>query len=122
MPRAGVPARSATQRAKIHKVAAHLLEGESEREEALRRIARQISRQTFLPDCRNGGRISVENFIQCSITHRMVTPGLFATLGIPLLRGRDFTSQDSALSERVVVVNEVLPKLKHLDAGLDKAA
>ena len=32
-----------------------------------------------------------------SINHRMVTPGLFATLGIPLLRGRDFTSQDSAL-------------------------
>ncbi|HEX4385812.1 MAG TPA: ADOP family duplicated permease, partial [Myxococcales bacterium] len=53
-----------------------------------------------------------------SVNHRMVTPGLLATLGIPLLRGRDFTSQDSALSERVVVVSERLARRlwPHTDA------
>lgn len=35
-----------------------------------------------------------------------VTPGYFAAIGIPLLRGRDFTAHDSMDSRRVVVVNE----------------
>jgi putative ABC transport system permease protein len=37
---------------------------------------------------------------------RMVTPGLFRALGIPLLRGRDFTARDDASRAPVVVVNE----------------
>jgi predicted permease len=36
---------------------------------------------------------------------RIVTPGYFRLMSIPLLRGRDFTSRDSALSPRVAIVN-----------------
>lgn len=35
-----------------------------------------------------------------------VSPGYFATLGIPLLGGRDFTPADRASSERPVIVNQ----------------
>lgn len=37
-----------------------------------------------------------------------VSPGYFATVGIPLLSGRDFTAQDSSDSQTVVVINEAL--------------
>jgi predicted permease len=37
---------------------------------------------------------------------RMVTPGFFAVLGVPLLAGRDFRDDDRAGSERVVVVSQ----------------
>lgn len=35
----------------------------------------------------------------------VVTPGAFATLGVPLLRGRDFTDRDTAKSVPVMIVN-----------------
>lgn len=35
-----------------------------------------------------------------------VGPGFFATLGMPILRGREFGSQDNATAPRVAVVNE----------------
>jgi putative ABC transport system permease protein len=38
--------------------------------------------------------------------HERVSPGYFATLGIPLRRGRDFTWSDAAGAPRVAVVNE----------------
>jgi predicted permease len=37
----------------------------------------------------------------------VVWPGYFQTLGIPLLRGRDFSPLDSPSSARVVIVNDV---------------
>jgi putative ABC transport system permease protein len=37
---------------------------------------------------------------------QMVTPGFFETFGIQILKGRAFTSQDTASSVRVAVVNE----------------
>jgi len=40
--------------------------------------------------------------------NRRASPGYFATMGIPLLEGRDFTSADRAGSERVAVVNSTL--------------
>jgi predicted permease len=37
-------------------------------------------------------------------------PGYFQTLGIPLLRGRDFTSLESQAENRVAIINEALAK------------
>ncbi len=39
---------------------------------------------------------------------RSITPGFFATLGIPLLEGRDFTEADRDGAERVVIVSSTL--------------
>jgi putative ABC transport system permease protein len=39
---------------------------------------------------------------------RTATPGYFTTMGIPLLRGREFSEQDDANSPGVVVINEIL--------------
>jgi predicted permease len=39
---------------------------------------------------------------------RSVSPGYFASMGIPLLRGRDFTEQDDAASPSVVIIDRVL--------------
>ena len=39
---------------------------------------------------------------------RSVTPGFFATLGVPLLEGRDFNEADVLGSERVVIVSATL--------------
>jgi putative ABC transport system permease protein len=39
-----------------------------------------------------------------------VTPGYFATLGIPLLAGREFTTADNATSQKVAIVNESLAR------------
>jgi putative ABC transport system permease protein len=37
---------------------------------------------------------------------RSITPGFFAVLGVPLLAGRDFTSEDRSGSELVVIVSQ----------------
>ncbi len=39
-----------------------------------------------------------------------VTPGYFDTLGIPMLRGRDFTDADTDTTERVAIVNNAFAK------------
>ena len=39
-----------------------------------------------------------------------ISPGYFATLGIPLLRGRDFSSSDTQTSTPVVIVNDSLAR------------
>lgn len=41
---------------------------------------------------------------------RMATPGYFATLGLPLIAGREFTDGDDADARRVVIINEKLAK------------
>jgi putative ABC transport system permease protein len=41
---------------------------------------------------------------------RMVTPGLFRTLGIPLLQGRDFRDSDREGSPDVVIVNQAMAR------------
>jgi putative ABC transport system permease protein len=45
------------------------------------------------------------------------SPGLFATLGVPLLAGRDFTPADSGTS-RVAIVNEALARILFPQAGV----
>lgn len=39
-----------------------------------------------------------------------VSPGYFETVGIPLVAGRDFSPEDTLLSQRVVVINESLAR------------
>ncbi|HEY0783565.1 MAG TPA: FtsX-like permease family protein, partial [Thermoanaerobaculia bacterium] len=41
---------------------------------------------------------------------RTVSPGFFATLGVPLLAGRDFDASDRASSEKVVIVSQSLAR------------
>jgi predicted permease len=41
---------------------------------------------------------------------RYVTPGYFAALGIPVVRGRGFTGNDGPTGPRVIVVNEALAR------------
>ncbi len=42
------------------------------------------------------------------VRHDEVTPGLFQTMGVPLLRGRDFELSDDLESPLVVIVNQAL--------------
>jgi putative ABC transport system permease protein len=39
-----------------------------------------------------------------------VSPGYFATMGIPLLRGRDFTAHDTAHAPHVAIINRLLAR------------
>ena len=41
---------------------------------------------------------------------RMVTPGLFRTMGIPLLAGRTFTADDSPQAPKRIVINQTLAR------------
>jgi predicted permease len=44
------------------------------------------------------------------VTHNVVGPGYFATMGIPLLLGRAFGPQDTGASPKVAVINETFAK------------
>ena len=41
---------------------------------------------------------------------RFVTPGYFAAMQLPILKGRDFTSQDAAKTQQVAIVNDAWVK------------
>src|SRR5438876_3667684 len=45
-----------------------------------------------------------------NVSHNVVGPAYFATMGIPLLTGRTFGNQDTETSTKVAVVNETLAK------------
>lgn len=58
-----------------------------------------------------GARISREGWPSAQtllVNHRLITPGLFRALGIPVREGRDFIDQDGANSEPVVIVSQAL--------------
>ena len=56
----------------------------------------------FIPGYQPGRDEDMElNFITVGLNY-------FSTLGIPLLRGRDFNSQDNATAARVVIINETM--------------
>jgi putative ABC transport system permease protein len=40
--------------------------------------------------------------------YRQTTPGYFATMGIPVLRGQDFTTQNNETDRPVVIINETM--------------
>jgi len=56
------------------------------------------------PETRNAG----QEFVNCS--ENSVSPGYFATLGTPLLAGRDFDANDNAKSAPVVIIDEAFAR------------
>ena len=63
------------------------------------------------------GQPQPDNTSKPQADNRMITPGYFATMGIGLLRGRDFTAADRPDSEKVAIVNNALAK--HYFGGAD---
>jgi len=45
-----------------------------------------------------------------NVNHRLITPGLLETMGIPLLRGRAFGADDRASTQPVVIVSDLLAR------------
>ncbi len=52
------------------------------------------------------GRVDPPPDQRPDVVMRVVGPGYFSTMKIPLVKGRDFTAQDRAESTRVVVITE----------------
>jgi predicted permease len=44
------------------------------------------------------------------VAHNYISPGYFATLGIPLLAGRDFDLRDDSNSPKVVIISETMAR------------
>ncbi|HEX9580812.1 MAG TPA: ABC transporter permease [Gemmatimonadales bacterium] len=65
-------------------------------------------RSSFTVNLRIPGRDSVPRLMGRSPSISAVTSAYFATVGTPLLRGRDFTPADGAGSERVAIVSDVM--------------
>jgi putative ABC transport system permease protein len=51
-----------------------------------------------------------DGFAATQANVRMATPGYFATLGLPLISGREFTAQDDLDRPRVIIINESLAR------------
>src|SRR4029079_13032572 len=90
--------------------------------EAVRRIAQlpgveQVAIGTAVP-WRDAGffsaQFSVEGYKKANgeedprARFRTVSPGFFASLGVPVIAGRDFTEADRRESEKVVIVTQSL--------------
>lgn len=63
------------------------------------------------------GQPQTDNTSKPQADNRMITPGYFSTMGIRLLRGRDFTDADRPDTEKVAIVNSALAK--HYFGGAD---
>jgi predicted permease len=62
----------------------------------------------LIANCTSSGGFLVEGAgpDAVSLFRNWVTPGYFATVGIPLVSGREFTERDTASSPRVAIVNQ----------------
>ncbi|HEV2247151.1 MAG TPA: FtsX-like permease family protein, partial [Terriglobia bacterium] len=74
-----------------------------------------VSRCSEFTPCRAGRNVSLPGYIprddeDASVQMNLVGPRFFETLGMPLLLGRDFTSQDSQSAPRVAVINETMAR------------
>jgi ABC-type antimicrobial peptide transport system permease subunit len=76
-----------------------------------------VARATSIPLDGNGGsrRVlaegSTDEFERIpAAEYALATPGFFASLGTPIVDGREFVSADTAVAEHVAVINEVLAK------------
>jgi putative ABC transport system permease protein len=58
------------------------------------------------------GRPAVPNATLPNANYRVVSPGYFTTLGVPVLRGRGFTGQDTETSPMVAVIDDAFAR-KH---------
>jgi putative ABC transport system permease protein len=74
-----------------------------------------------------GGNMSVTSFNvqgrpelpanQQPLSHFLsASPGYFATLGIPVLRGREFEPRDAVVDPRVIVINEAMARREFADS------
>ena len=60
------------------------------------------------------GRAPMADLDDKEVRRSITSPGYFATLGIPLLAGRDFTQQETGDTVNVVIVNETMKSLHFL--------
>ncbi len=56
------------------------------------------------------GRPKAADWVDTLVQYNGSTPGFFRTLGIPLLRGRDFDDRDEASSAPVAIINDALAR------------
>lgn len=56
------------------------------------------------------GRSKPADWVETMVEYNTVTPGYFRTMGIPLLRGRDFDERDSATSLPVAIIDSTLAR------------
>jgi putative ABC transport system permease protein len=52
------------------------------------------------------GRPATSPAAQPAASYRAISPGYFQTLGVPLLKGRDFTDRDNSEAPGVVIINQ----------------
>jgi putative ABC transport system permease protein len=66
----------------------------------------------LIAGCSSSGGFVVEGAgpDTASLYRNWITPRYFATTGIPLVRGREFTDRDTAGSPRVAIVNETIAR------------
>jgi len=62
-----------------------------------------------------GSRKASQEYVDCS--ENAIGPGYFATLGIPLLAGRDFSAQDTGSSAKVAILSQTFARFVFEDAN-----
>jgi predicted permease len=67
-----------------------------------------IGQDFYRPYWLDGAR--PDAFARTQANVRMATPGYFATLGLPLVSGREFSAQDGPDARRVIIINESLAR------------